>query len=428
MFRFFRRIRKALLEKNNVRSYLGYAVGEIALVVIGILIAIQVSNWNQDRIEDELLWGYLQNIKANIASDINQARELAYVYDEIERVTPRVIGIIDSERVSGTEASIVLSHFASLTNIGIFRSNRSGFEALKNTGAIADIQGSHMEELLNLYYAEADIIEEELRRARDIRDDALKAYNRSELGVSFSDFLRLTADPSGFDDFHDTFLKMFHSRAFQSVLGGGFYNRFDEYNDTINRIGAIIIATLDEGRLYTSDEDMTRVRMLELDTSGEAIANIVVNGSYPASLYFITETNLGNDGISARATSEYLSVDFEANLEWGVAILVVGAVAFEDVRHGRDYSQFKSVEFEVRGGSEGQEVFFSIKDSLDADDGSETRVSVRLSEDWQRYTFDTDAFTTADLASLNAVAIFAVLSGEPTTLDIRNIRYVRGDQ
>jgi len=49
MLKFFRTIRKKLIEEDNVRKYLLYAIGEILLVVIGILIALQVNNWNEER-------------------------------------------------------------------------------------------------------------------------------------------------------------------------------------------------------------------------------------------------------------------------------------------------------------------------------------------------------------------------------------------
>ena len=49
MIKFFRHIRKSLLEKNLMGKYFKYAVGEIILVVIGILIALQFNNWNEAR-------------------------------------------------------------------------------------------------------------------------------------------------------------------------------------------------------------------------------------------------------------------------------------------------------------------------------------------------------------------------------------------
>ena len=54
MLTFFRRIRKGLLEGGATSKYLLYAIGEIALVVIGILIALQINNWNDERKEQVL--------------------------------------------------------------------------------------------------------------------------------------------------------------------------------------------------------------------------------------------------------------------------------------------------------------------------------------------------------------------------------------
>lgn len=49
MIKFFRKIRQNLLMENKTGKYLKYAFGEIILVMIGILLALQVNNWNEDR-------------------------------------------------------------------------------------------------------------------------------------------------------------------------------------------------------------------------------------------------------------------------------------------------------------------------------------------------------------------------------------------
>ena len=46
MIKFFRHIRKEQMEKGKTGKYLKYAIGEIVLVVFGILIALQINNWN----------------------------------------------------------------------------------------------------------------------------------------------------------------------------------------------------------------------------------------------------------------------------------------------------------------------------------------------------------------------------------------------
>ena len=69
MLRFFRQIRQRLLTENKFSKYLLYAVGEIMLVVIGILIALQVNTWNDYRQERTLESKYLARIHEDLRID-----------------------------------------------------------------------------------------------------------------------------------------------------------------------------------------------------------------------------------------------------------------------------------------------------------------------------------------------------------------------
>jgi len=69
MITLLRKIRKRLISKNNFSSYLLYAIGEIALVVIGILIALQINNWNEAKKENQQIKKILLEVKANLKSD-----------------------------------------------------------------------------------------------------------------------------------------------------------------------------------------------------------------------------------------------------------------------------------------------------------------------------------------------------------------------
>lgn len=70
MIKFFRQIRKSLIEKNQMGKYFKYAIGEILLVVIGILIALQINNWNEERKEKEILNSYLYLVLVNLETDL----------------------------------------------------------------------------------------------------------------------------------------------------------------------------------------------------------------------------------------------------------------------------------------------------------------------------------------------------------------------
>ncbi|BAO56770.1 DUF6090 family protein [Nonlabens marinus] len=69
MIKLFRNIRKNLLNDGETTKYFKYAVGEIVLVVIGILIALQINNWNEDRKDKAIVQDVLKNIRYDLVAD-----------------------------------------------------------------------------------------------------------------------------------------------------------------------------------------------------------------------------------------------------------------------------------------------------------------------------------------------------------------------
>jgi hypothetical protein len=69
MIKFFRHIRKDHMEKNKTTKYFKYAIGEIILVVIGILIALQINNWNENRKANVKVNTSLLALKSDLVQD-----------------------------------------------------------------------------------------------------------------------------------------------------------------------------------------------------------------------------------------------------------------------------------------------------------------------------------------------------------------------
>ena len=69
MFKFFRHIRQNLLMTNKTGKYLKYAIGEIILVMIGILLALQVSHWNNESADRKLEKRYLSELILDLQTD-----------------------------------------------------------------------------------------------------------------------------------------------------------------------------------------------------------------------------------------------------------------------------------------------------------------------------------------------------------------------
>lgn len=89
MIKFFRNIRQNLLNEGKTSKYFKYALGEIILVVAGILIALQINNWNQQRIEQDKEQTYLTNIKRDLENQlISIGLQLEFEKEILDNVQP----------------------------------------------------------------------------------------------------------------------------------------------------------------------------------------------------------------------------------------------------------------------------------------------------------------------------------------------------
>ena len=80
MIKFFRNIRQGLLSESKFSKYVIYAIGEIILVVIGILIALSINNWNTERQNDLKGMVYLEGIRNDLIQDAEFLKELRPQY------------------------------------------------------------------------------------------------------------------------------------------------------------------------------------------------------------------------------------------------------------------------------------------------------------------------------------------------------------
>jgi hypothetical protein len=76
MIKFFRKIRQNLLSEGKTGKYLKYAIGEIVLVVIGILIALSINNWNENRKSKRVVKEIYRNLEASLVQDSTQVQRI----------------------------------------------------------------------------------------------------------------------------------------------------------------------------------------------------------------------------------------------------------------------------------------------------------------------------------------------------------------
>ena len=81
MIKFFRKIRQGLLRENKFSKYLIYAIGEIVLVVIGILIAVGIGEWRTDIRNQRELASYYEGILYDLTQDKERLESLAIIFE-----------------------------------------------------------------------------------------------------------------------------------------------------------------------------------------------------------------------------------------------------------------------------------------------------------------------------------------------------------
>jgi len=119
------------MERNKTAKYLKYAIGEIILVVIGILIALQINNWNEDRKKENLEVSTLMELKANLITDIADFQGDMRVYNSAANSSDIVIDFIDGNLPYHDSLNI---HFGKIPVQGVFAPNKAAYENLKITG------------------------------------------------------------------------------------------------------------------------------------------------------------------------------------------------------------------------------------------------------------------------------------------------------
>jgi len=83
MLKFFRSIRQNLFMAGKTTNYLKYAIGEIVLVVIGILIALQVNNWNENRKNRHAANDLRSNLVSDLNADIDEVEKRLFFFEKI---------------------------------------------------------------------------------------------------------------------------------------------------------------------------------------------------------------------------------------------------------------------------------------------------------------------------------------------------------
>jgi hypothetical protein len=178
MIKFFRKIRQNSIKDNKITNYLKYAIGEIILVVIGILIALSINNWNENRKERTAEQTLYQTLISSLENDLEDANDKISSVDK--SIKAQEIFIINSfNEIKDKFNTVQLEYLL----YSVSNSSRSFFP---NYGLYEKISNNNQIDLIKSTVLQMKIIE--------LYEQYYKRYNDIDLNLEQIDVFSLQAN------------------------------------------------------------------------------------------------------------------------------------------------------------------------------------------------------------------------------------------
>ena len=218
MIRIFRQARSMTASRKHFRKFLWYSLGEIILVVIGILIAIQVNNWNEDRIERREMHAYARALASDLRDDIAAVRVSAYQARNVVFQIDELVAYLH-ERSFDSISNIDLYRHVWSMGYRPFVFNRASLDPMKSSGALREVRNQDLARKISEYEGLAYHLEEDQvsdsRNARDAYLATNKVVNRNipDRAVVYEYFTAA----SDAEEFRESFLEFPSTELYQRI-------------------------------------------------------------------------------------------------------------------------------------------------------------------------------------------------------------------
>jgi len=201
MSNFFRKIRKQLANDKNTMRYWRYAFGEIALVVIGILIAIQLNEWRNDHYNNKQKQNVLKALRTEFQSNLSQVDTILFYNDRVLNGYPVVMGLINSN-IDTLDKEEISELVNSLGYTWSFNPINGALRSGISSGEIHLITNKRLIELLFSWEDVVKDSEEEATKIRKHQADAIPLFQKyiriGDLWVTDVRELKYSSHPSDY--------------------------------------------------------------------------------------------------------------------------------------------------------------------------------------------------------------------------------------
>ncbi len=196
MSKFFRKIRQKLLQQNRITRYMVYAIGEIILVVIGILIALSINNWNSNRIQKNKEILHLNNIERDLNDQLTIIESQLAYESLVNQIATPIIAYYKANQTFKID-SIFTKNIGNLTGRKTFTKNAPTYTELISSGNIDIISNNALKDQIIKYYEELERIQVIINKNNNLFTDAVfipEVFNLSEVQIGGEFYLDSNTD------------------------------------------------------------------------------------------------------------------------------------------------------------------------------------------------------------------------------------------
>ncbi len=196
MIKFFRKIRQNLLSEGKTGKYLKYAIGEIVLVVIGILIALSINNWNSNRIQKNKEALHLNNIERDLKDQLTIIESQVAYESQVNQIATPIIAYYKTNQTFKID-SLFTKNIGNLTGRKTFTKNAPTYTELISSGNIDIISNNALKDQIIKYYEELERIQVIINNNNNLFTDAVfipEVLNLSEVQMGEGLYLAMNAD------------------------------------------------------------------------------------------------------------------------------------------------------------------------------------------------------------------------------------------
>ena len=167
----FRKLRRSFFQPGKARTYLAYAFGEIVLIMVGILLAVQVSEWNQARRDTTKEVEILKSIKTELALDQKDLSINIFIHESAIESAGIIIKHIEDDL---PYKDSLAKDFFNSNGISLFQHTSSAFQTLKAHGVDLISNKSLRGKIIGLYDGWYNVL---LRKERELQERMLYRDN-----------------------------------------------------------------------------------------------------------------------------------------------------------------------------------------------------------------------------------------------------------